>query len=108
MQGNDKCSRCGREGEDLQHVVTCKQAEAIKMWKEVVNKLSAHMIHTHTMQPVRRAITESLKHRLGERGPWVSSIPLVNKAIEEQQKIGWYNFLMGMWSNKWKEAQNRL
>ena len=24
MQGDDKCSRCGREGEDLQHIVTCK------------------------------------------------------------------------------------
>ena len=34
MEGNNKCPRCGREGEDLQHILACKQAEAKKFGRK--------------------------------------------------------------------------
>ena len=64
-----------------------------------------------TLQPVQAAIYESLQHHLFHtkpNGPWMSNNRTISEALEEQERIGWVNFLMGMWSKKWRQAQEEI
>ena len=103
MRGDDKCPQCGKNGKDLNHIVTCNHKEVKEERKKEINNLAKDMHKLFTSQPIQRAIVESLRHWLIERrwnGQWVSSIAIINEAIKEQRKIGWHNFLMVMWSKK--------
>ena len=110
-RGDNKCPRCGNDNENVKHIVLCRHAEATKERTEQIGKWAKDMVKKHTVQPVRKAIEESIRRWLtgdGYQGRWRSQLSIVNEAIEEQWRIGWYNFLMGMWSKKWKEAQTQI
>jgi hypothetical protein len=93
-------------------VVECKGIGAKLTFILATQKLEAHLTTLDTAPPIITAIMSSFrqwrKHgnnhlpRLRQR-----DIYGAHHAVENQDKIGWYNFLLGRMSNKWSNSQQR-
>ena len=107
-QSHSKCPRCGVDGEDTTHVLVCTALGATTKWEDNMANLREHLVSVDTEEELQRA----LLHRLSQfrrqqpltNQPWS---PPVLDLIQDQDTIGWKNFLEGLPSRKWQLLQQR-
>jgi hypothetical protein len=117
-QDHDECPRCG-QFEDTPHVVRCKGPGADVIFELSVQKLEIVMGDKFTAPEITAAIGKRIrqwrKHSTGQIIDQATPLPRYYRndefgtkaALDEQDKIGWYNFLLGRLSTKWMDAQQK-
>ena len=101
----DKCPSCD-ETERAQHVVVCPCPQRQDEWREVLVSLEAWFDVTKTDPEISKCILRSLAPR--EPTSFTTHAGhslLLQMAADEQDSIGWMNFVEGRLSQKWKNAQ---
>ncbi len=81
----------------------------VQIWNTSLVKLQTWMESTNTMPALQAAILMRLRQWKGEttdNPQWTTRYGL-REAIRCQDKLGWYNFLMGCISLHWKAVQQR-
>jgi hypothetical protein len=114
MRGNqdhDECPRCG-EPENVQHVVECKGTGAEVTFALAIKKLDERMTTLETAPYIQKAILKRVHQwrKYGDRAlPRFTDYDRwgTQHAVEEQDKIGWYQFILGRFGRKWSDAQQR-
>jgi len=106
FRGCTKCARCNHPVETADHVLLCPQDEAISRWDASVDKLEVHLRRCGTQPYLRTIIVRRLK--AWKRGqPWrLRGVPAQYRQLQqEQDNIGWKNFLFGFVSKQWAHTQ---
>ena len=114
LRGNqdyDDCPRCG-EPETARHVVDCHGTGADKTFLLAITKLETDLTVLETAPHITTAIIQRLKQwkKFGDRPlPRFTAYDLwgTQHAVREQDRIGWYQFLLGRVGRKWSDAQQR-
>jgi hypothetical protein len=91
-------------------VVKCKGTGADIIFTLAVQKLQANLTTLNTAPPIIAEIMTSIRqwHKHGENLlPRLCQQDIYGShhAVESQDKIGWYNFLLGQMSKKWSSSQ---
>jgi hypothetical protein len=110
-QDHDECPRCG-ESESSRHVVECRGTGADLTFTLAVQKLESHLLKLDTAPPIAHAILLRVRQwrkygirpmpTFRSRDQWGTQ-----HCVVDQDRIGWYNFLLGRMSKKWSDAQQR-
>jgi hypothetical protein len=114
LRGNwdhDECPRCG-DSETTQHVVECKGTGADLTFDLAVKNFENQMIILETAPHITKAITKRIQQwrKFGDRAlPPFTDFDMwgTRQAVLDQDKIGWYQFLLGRLSRKWSDVQQR-
>jgi hypothetical protein len=112
FQDHSKCPRCPEPYEDPQHILCCPAPSARARWITAVTKLKSWLTKNHTMPELTTVIIRSLHLWPNPRNnpPTLHSTTKrygLQKAMFEQNTIGWYNFLMGRISVRWQHVQQQ-
>ena len=106
LQEHDECPLC-RQRETADHVLRCKDERAKLTWKLSLQKLDTWMTSRHTNPDIRTAIISRLQawhdYQPIPSPPWNCTF---KDALNSQNSIGWYPFLLGHISNHWKGVQH--
>jgi hypothetical protein len=105
---SDACPRCG-ETEDAPHVWWCQQPEARLKRAQGIHKLSDWLEKEQTSPEIALAISSRL-NTVSCLTPPVDFdflFPGVQQALEDQDFIGWNNFLEGCIAKTWTETQQK-
>jgi hypothetical protein len=103
---HSKCPRCNQPGEDTRHVLQCEDPRSRLAWARSLDELSAWMKKADTSPRIRTAIISRLQHWHKREQPTLHRLsPNIRAALQEQDEIGWYNFLLGRHSRHWERAQ---
>jgi hypothetical protein len=110
-QDHDECPRCG-ESESARHVVECKGTGADLTFTLAVKKLETSMTVLDTAPHIQKAILKRIQQwrKFGDRDlPRFTDFDMwgTQHAVKEQDKLGWYQFLLGRFGRKWSDAQQR-
>ena len=108
-QSHSTCPQCGVSQETTSHVLQCKDAAACALWDNEVEKLKDWMVKKKVEPNLANIISKNL-HAWKYRLPLSQSLPannLLRTAIQQQDRIGWKQFMEGFWSIKWKECQQQ-
>jgi hypothetical protein len=115
LQGNkdhDACPRCGMT-EDAPHIVRCQGTgtDASKLELTMGDKFTAPEIISVIGKRIRqwRKLSKSdiVDHATPFRRCYRNDKFGTKAAVAEQDKIGWYNMLLGRLSTKWMDAQQK-
>ena len=113
FQDHAECPRCPEMHETPMHILTCPSPSATQRWDQSLLALEVWMTEHHTTPEVQTTILTCLRewrHPHPRRRLVRSSIPSrygLRAATLEQDDIGWYNFLMGRPSIRWRDVQHR-
>jgi len=107
-----RCPRCALPLEDQEHILTCKHVSAHKRRYELVPAMKRKMLtipSCRVQQLFIKCVEQWLAHPETPILPDISHIPdeqhdLVEKAIEEQELIGWHLGMRGYLSRHWSMA----
>ena len=107
-QDHSKCPRCDEDEEDNKHVIRCQDPDAKLKWNAEFDRLLIWMSKQRTDPALQAAILAKIQ-------AWQRNFPSyhyrgpreLEEAIKEQDKIGWWNFMLGRVSKKITEVQNR-
>jgi Reverse transcriptase (RNA-dependent DNA polymerase) len=98
------CPRCG-EFEDAPHVWLCRGSDSDAIWQKSMVSLAEWMESVQTDPDVQEAILSKLsKWRTGSDDDGMVPFQL-QPAIEQQNDIGWSNFIEGWVSFEWELVQ---
>jgi hypothetical protein len=112
------CPRCG-QAEDVPYVVRCKGTNTNVIFEVAVQKLEIHMGETSTAPEIisglGKCIRQWRKYSNSQTTDQLTPLPRYHRndefgtkaALAEQDKIGWYNLLLGRMSTKWMDAQQK-
>jgi hypothetical protein len=105
QQDDDACPRCG-QSETTEHVIRCPQAQV--QWDTELETLEEQMTALETDPEIQDCIITSLKNWYSGQGHLQMTTalnPLLPQALQEQHSIGWFPFVEGLISTKWRKAQ---
>ena len=107
-QDHSECPRCLQEDETTTHVITCGDARATACWNLQIQKLRQWLSENKTSPDLEVDLIGRLQAwRAGRPPPALTTTSAaVSEAIEEQDSIGWWNFLLGRVSRKFAEVQS--
>ena len=103
------CCFCTTSSETTQHVIQCMAAEATDRWEEAFTKYANDLSKIGTSTILKHIILKELHH-------WQYKIPPTDKStltldlqvlINQQQRIGWKNFLEGVICTSWMTTQQK-
>ena len=106
-QSHANCPRCNAEDEDVAHILQCNATSAKTLWESEISKLQTWMEENDGDPDLITAIIENVK-------AWRDEIPYpvhnfsnrtLRKAIRQQDRIGWQNFLEGFLTQNWRKVQ---
>jgi hypothetical protein len=110
-QDHDKCPRCGKP-ENTQHVAECKGKGADVTFALAVKKLDERIATLETAPHIQKAVLKRVQQwrehgdralpRFADHDVWDTQ-----HAVEEQDKTGWCQFILGRFGRKWSDAQQR-
>ena len=108
-QDHSNCPLCGKHGEKVSHVLRCQDADAIERVIERVEGPFTNILVKHSTDPCIKAAILKILPAL-RRGEPITAAEFstefeLNEAIEEQETLGWNNYLLGRWSPKWQKVQ---
>ena len=100
----DECPHCGSQGEDNIHVLRCASVTAIETWDRCIIDFTDYL---NKMRVTAQTATAIIEHMTAWRDQCTSTRTVsynstLQAAIEEQNTIGWDNFIMGRISRKWR------
>ena len=105
LQDDDACPRCGHS-ETTEHVIRCPKAD--EQWTTELSSLQSKLTAIDTDPEIQSCFVDSLhawRHGLAMPHMQAAHNPLLHQAFQEQCSIGWFQFIEGLLSTKWKEAQ---
>jgi hypothetical protein len=117
-QDHAECPSCG-QFEDAIHVARCKGTGTDVVFELAVQKLEITMGEKFTAPDIAAIIGKRIrqwrKHSNEQTIDQETPIPRYYKtdefgtkdAVKEQDRIGWYNLLLGRMSKKWMDAQQK-
>jgi hypothetical protein len=103
------CPYCLAENEDVDHILTYKDSQSIRLWNET---LWDYITRLHKLHTCNKAIIAIMK----ELQAWREDLPLPNHdnlsdslgtAIRKQRQIGWKQFLEGIIAKDWVDYQQQ-
>ena len=114
-QDTHSCPVCSAALEDQNHLFTCLNEGANKVFIKGVDEMEQLLEEKDTAPALQRAIIGSMKgvwdrNHLYPSTYWQAQFGRsfsLQSIVSDQVDIGWINFLSGRWSVKWKEAQKR-
>jgi hypothetical protein len=108
MRDSPLCPMC-EEVEDARHVWECQSAEAKLVKSKGLYKLRQWMSSQRTCPDISRILSARLTSwAYGTRAyPQRSTRPGVEKALLDQDEIGWTNFVEGCIALEWTAVQDR-
>ena len=99
-QPHDQCPRCLQEKEDTRHVLQCTGEGVQDMWESKLTALSKWMSDNKIHSELNLMISHYTKAWIQQVQPtFIPSNHLLNKAIKQQNQIGWFQFILGFWSS---------
>jgi len=106
-----KCPRCQLPNETQEHILTCPDVRAHKKRYDLVHPMLKKIIN-NDLCPVQRVFASCIKSWLESPetpSPDVSRVPdsqreLLDKALNEQESIGWHLCMRGYLSRSWGKA----
>jgi hypothetical protein len=107
-----ECPLCPEQDEDPPHILNCPAPSATLRWEKALTVLEVWMTAHHTMPELTTALLRCLhkwKHPNPSRRFARAAITTrysLWAAILEQDDIGWYNFIMGRPSVRWRNVQH--
>ena len=105
FQDHDECPLC-QSSETAQHVLQCPDLRAATAWSATLLKLENWMITKQTDPVICTAIIKHLQAwRDGTSPPRTATISNLAPALDSQNDIGWYPFMMGHISHHWIGTQ---
>ena len=117
-QNHADCPRCG-QFEDAPHVVRCKGNGTDDIFEVAVQKLELKMGDSFTAPEIITSLGTRIrqwrKHSSEQTVNQDTPFPVYRQhdqlgtkdAVKEQDKIGWYNLLLGRMSQKWRDVQQK-
>ena len=104
-QSDDHCPRCC-ESETTTHILRCPAMGAQAVWDTSIRTLRRRLKNLETHPDLIKAIRFGLSR-------WRADQPThryvrndeVQLVVNDQDEIGWRNFLEGLWSDRWKDIQ---
>ena len=114
-QDTHNCPVCDVPGEDWDHLFTCPDEGANKVFKKGIDELVQIMEEQETAPELQRAITGNLMGMRTGNQPHTHSFSCahfgrvlsLHSILCDQTDLGWINFFSGRLSVKWREAQQR-
>ena len=107
-QDHAKCPRCDIEGEDNRHVIQCQDPKARLLWKAEMDRLQRWMVEKKTDPTLQVAILAKMQAwQTGLAGYHYRGSRELELAIQEQDQIGWWNFMLGRVSKKITSLQDQ-
>jgi hypothetical protein len=109
-QGHDECPRCGVSSESARHVIECRGAGADLTFTLAVHKLKMNLILFETAPSITTAIIKCLQQwrKFGDHAlPRFRTVDQwgTQHAESEQDRLGWYQFLLNCIARKWSDSQ---
>jgi hypothetical protein len=117
-QDNDDCPRCGQP-EDTPHVIRCQGKETEITFEIAIQKLEVHLCDTFTAPEIKHALDTRIRQWRQKSSLEVidqaTQLPAYSRtdafgtqqAVEAQDKIGWYNLLLGRMAQEWTDAEQQ-
>jgi hypothetical protein len=102
----DACPRCGAS-EDTTHVITCPHPDARWLRSQHIFRLRQWLTDTDTDPALQHILlTRLMSLSLGTPStPLTTTSSLLHTALDEQDAIGWTNFMHGWLTSKWATIQ---
>jgi hypothetical protein len=95
-QSHSDCPRCGQPDESTPHLLQCRAHSADGQWKQCLTTLTTWMEEHHTSRDLSRWIAIRLNEwRTNSPQRPIGSNMWVTQAIQDQDRIGWWPFLLG-------------
>jgi hypothetical protein len=104
---HDRCPRCTRR-EDIPHIIRCTHGAANETWTNAMDSLSTWLSAQQTFPSITQLFIDRLnawRNRSEINFP-TPQVSFIATAYNEQQDIGWFNFLQGRISNQWVAIQS--
>jgi hypothetical protein len=111
-QDHDECPRCG-SSESSRHVLECTGTGAAQTFNLAATTFEVQLLSLNTAPSIIKALITRLHQwrKYGDHAlPKFTTSDLwgAKQAVLDQDKIGWYSFLLGRMSTKWSDAQQRF
>ena len=107
-QSHSKCPRCHADDEDTHHVLICTAQEASTVWDNNISKIDELLTTLDTEPDLQAALLLRLSQFRQQQPlteePWT---PAIRDLIQDQDNIGWKNFLEGLPSRRWRLVQQQ-
>jgi hypothetical protein len=111
-QPDNLCPLCQTEVETAVHVIHCQDPRATSQWEQSLRRLHDKLLSLGTEPNITTAILHYLRSWYNSSAPSLridpTALPLLAQAIEDQNQIGWYNFILGRLSLSWADCQQRF
>jgi hypothetical protein len=109
FQDHSDCPRCSQPEETTQHVVCCWSQAATATWSTLIDTLQQWLRQQQTPHLMVRALLQRLTEWRSAQPlqPLLLEGPLMYQAFEHQDKIGWWNFLLGRHSPLFTRLQHQ-
>ena len=105
-QNHTQCPRCQMENETTTHVLQCNGQGTKNLWQKELASLNTWMIKYDIHSELRHSIIEYMDAWVHQDTPrYTPSNHILKQAIREQEKIGWYEFFLGFWSQQFHKCQ---
>ena len=106
FRGSSKCARCNYPVENVTHLLQCSDVDATRDWDAAVDKLDSALCTSRTHPQLRTLINRRLKAwKRNESWRLHGTSADIRLLQDEQQSIGWKNFLFGFISKRWAAIQ---
>ena len=99
------CLSCDELREMTHHVVLCPCVERMVAWDEAIDGLEEWMTAMDMDPEIQYCICQALRSRDPAHLFMAYTGERTQAAAQEQDRIGWMNFLEGRISRKWRECQ---
>ena len=100
------CPSCNHPEEDFHHFMQCPDPERIKWQSTLCTKLRQKCDSLNTDPVLTDLLLHGLLHYLRNSTiPEHQLPPRFHPLLENQSRIGWDQFLLGRWSQKWTQLQ---
>jgi len=99
---HSKCPRCGEDHEGVPHVLRCPGGQA--QWEKSVDKLKKWMEENHTAPAITRVVIAQLNSWHKDEPCRISNIQ-TRQAVNQQNAMGWFQFLLGRHSKAFEKIQ---
>jgi hypothetical protein len=109
MRDSPKCPRCNYFDEDTTHVLCCLGRDASSIWNSNITRLQTTLNDLETQPDITDTIVTRLNQWRSTQGsrilPDIPCPPEIRTCIEQQDTIGWKNFLEGLPAKSWQLTQ---
>jgi len=104
-----ECPQCTAPMETTQHILRCTAPRARSTWAKSLTRMDAKLTQAKTDPALQRGIIQALRAWGSDSEfDYTALPPYMIEAFSEQASLGWFSFLLGFASPKWRLVQQRF